>query len=900
LSTSERRPDANGDTPFVNEWARAAEPSDGDGGSAPRRRRRWPWYVLAAIVLLLVAAVAFAAWVASTPSGTSWAAAQAQQRVPGLRIGGVQGTLARGLVLHGLHHTPPEGGTSVSIRRLTVHVAWRALLSRTLHVTDAEVREVRVVLGEAPPDEEQTPFSLEPPIDVVVDRFVATDVTVLRDGERLATVRRGEARGRWTGEGLAIEQLDVRADEGALQLRGSVAGGPVYAAAADGRFRWRVGTLEWRGTLTARTDGPRVALELALASPLVARLDANLRQQDDWPWAFALQVPRFDPRERLQPDGSLESLQAELRGEGTPQRASVSGRVTLNDQPLDLEQLRVRRNGDGTVLIEQLTLHPFESPGRLQARGRLETAAEPLRGQLRAEWGDIVIPETLAGQVLRTRGQLEASGTAENWRAEGAVNVGPGKQLAALAFVARGTSERVVLERFDVVQATGRLAARGVVRFAPELAWEANAEARSFDPGEFAADWRGNLNFDLQTEGTLREAGPDGRLALRRLDGRLRGRPVEGRADLTFAPPLQIAGTARLRSGASRVALEGKSGDRLDARATFAVDALDDFLPGAAGAFDGAVRATGRWPDVAIDGRVNGRGLRVAGASVGTVTANVDVRNPQAPSGTARVVARRVAASGLEFSSVTFDASGRPDAHRATLVADGERLAVALGVQGALDTTRPEGEGPAWRGSVERLDLRAPRIADYSLQAPARITYVAGALQLSQSCLVDGPARVCAAAETRPDGTLAAEYAISRLPLGLANAALPGVLPGDLAGNWPGRATCDATRPAAGTATRTSPRPRRRSCSRPTPTRRRRASGWCCTATCGWSRTCAARPPRRESPARSAAMATSTSRVRWRVSTRRRRGSVARCARSCRRSRRSGRSCRRWTRSTAA
>jgi translocation and assembly module TamB len=774
----------DGDAPFVHEWARAAERSS--SGDERPQRRRWPWYVLATIVLLLVAAAAFAAWIVATPSGTGWAASQARQRVPGLRIGGVQGTLVRGLVVHGLRHAPPDGGTSVAIRRVTLRLDWRALLSGTLHVTDAEVRDARIVLGDAPPDEEPAPFSLQPPIDVVVDRFVATNLVVVRDGVPVATVRRGEARGRWTGAGLEVEQLDVRAEEGAVQLRGRVAGGPIYAARADGRFRWRAGALDWSGTLTARTDGPRIRVDVALDSPLVARLDAALRQAEDWPWTFTLRVPRFDPRERLQPGGALQSLQAELHGEGTPRRASLRGRVTLNDQPLELEQLRVRRNDDGTVMLEQLTLRPFESPGRLQANGRVDTSVQPVRGELHAEWDEIVIPKALAGQVLRTRGRLEGAGSAAEWRADGTVDVGPRARLASLALRARGTGDRIVLDRFDIVQESGRLAASGLVRLAPAIAWDLAAEARSFDPGEFAASWRGDLNFDLRTQGTLREAGPDGRLALRRLEGRLRGRPLEGRADLRFAPPFRVAGTARLRSGASRVALDARAGERLDARATFAIESLDDFVPGAAGAFEGVVRAAGRWPEVAIEGRVNGRGLGVAGTSVGTLVADVAVTRPKAPSGTVRVHARDVAAAGLEFSSVRFEATGRPDAHRATLVADGDRLALALGVRGALDAERPVADGPAWRGSVERLDVRAPPVADYSLQAPARVAYVDGALQLSRSCLVDGPARVCAAAATRADGSLSAEYELSRLPLALANAVLAGRLPGELGGELAG------------------------------------------------------------------------------------------------------------------
>jgi translocation and assembly module TamB len=775
---------------FEREWAEAAD----RGGPPPARRRRRPWIALAVVLVLVVGTALFGAWLLTTPSGTGWAAQQAQARVPGLRIGGVQGTLWHRLVVHAIRYAPPEGGTSAEIRRVTVSVAWPDLLRGAVHVTGAEVLDARIHLAPAPPKPEEKPFSLEPPIDVLVDRFVVLNAFVERDGTRLATIRTASARGRWTGAGLAIDELDVRADEGALQMQARIAGGPVYDVAADGRFRWRVGTLEWQGGLRARSRGPRLDANFELEAPLRAHVDAGVRQSDDWPWTLALRVPTFDPRRLLGPDGAIESASATLRGSGTRERAALHGSLTANGQPIELEELLARREPAGAVVLERLAIRPFASPGRIDASGRLDADAEPLRGQLTARWGEIVVPAALAGQVLRTRGRIEAAGGPAAWRASGTLEAGPGPKLATVAFLARGVPERIDLERFDVVQRTGRLAARGVVRLRPRLGWDLDANARSFDPGEFAAAWPGDLDFTVATEGALEEGGPRGRVLVRELGGRLRGRPIDGRADLSFDLPERLAGSAQLRSGGSRVTLEGRRGTELDAQATFSIASLDDFVPYAAGRFDGTARARGAWPDVRVELRANGRGLRAFGTTVAALDAGVDVRRPKAPEGTLRLTARSLKAGGLEFGTLEFDAAGNAAQHRASLSASGPRLAVDTAVTGAL--TLPEapkpsrgglsapaaGSGIAWRGAVERLELRAPDVARFALVAPARVEYVDGAVSVRRSCLADGDASLCAALEMQPDGRLATEYAISRLPLGLANGLLPGQLPGELSG----------------------------------------------------------------------------------------------------------------------
>ena len=72
---------------------------------------------------------------------------------------------------------------------------------------------------------------------------------------------------------------------------------------------------------------------------------------------------------------------------------------------------------------------------------------------------------------------------------------------------------------------TGTLDGSGRVAWAPALGWDIDATLAGFDPGYFAADWKGAVNGKLATRGTTRsDGGLDVAVDASQLGGRLRGR----------------------------------------------------------------------------------------------------------------------------------------------------------------------------------------------------------------------------------------------------------------------------------------------------------------------------------------------------------------------------------------
>ena len=179
------------------------------------------------------------------------------------------------------------------------------------------------------------------------------------------------------------------------------------------------------------------------------------------------------------------------------------------------------------------------------------------------------------------------------------------ESLAAKAFVLDldGTPDAIALKRLALKQAGGGLDAQGTLKLKPALGWQLTAKASRLDPGAFARQWPGALDFDLASDGTLTDHGPDATFKLERLRGTLRKRPLSGSANLTLKPGYVVDGTLDIASGNSRIDASGRGGDHTDATIKLAIASLGDWLPDAGGRLDGQFRVQGKWPKLAVSGR---------------------------------------------------------------------------------------------------------------------------------------------------------------------------------------------------------------------------------------------------------------------------------------------------------
>jgi translocation and assembly module TamB len=557
-----------------------------------------------------------------------------------------------------------------------------------------------------------------------------------------------------------IKALSLRAPEGSVDLHGTLSSAPGYPGDGETTFRWKAADREIAGTLKAKGDGRQAILDLTLSAPTPATIAATLTQSREFPWTAKISVPRFDPKV-VQPESTLAAVALSLEGSGDKQHGALNGEVVVNDHRVQLEPFRYALAGQ-TLKIEALTLKTPEAAGTLQASGEVQLDAKPVSATLALNWEGVELPTDLVGQPLATHGKLDASGSAEKFHAEGALAIGPPGKLSDIALNLDGTPDAIALKQLALKQAKGGLDAQGTIKLKPVIGWQLTTKANKFDPGAFAAEWPGAIDFELATDGTMTDQGPDARIKLDKLGGTLRKRPVSGNADLTLKPGYLIDGTVSLASGNSRVDVVGRrGGDGTDATIKLAIASLADWLPDTAGSLNGDFHVQGKWPKFAITGSAHGAGIASGSSQIGVLDLTANVAEIQPPQGTLTLRAQKVVAGGLEFETVDIDAGGNQKSHQLKLVASGTPLALDLTLAGS------SGDDGLWNSTLSALDIAVKDVPKLALEHPSQLAWNGKQFSATDICLAGGGPKLCVAGNGSGDGAFSAHYRIEQLPLAL-------------------------------------------------------------------------------------------------------------------------------------
>ena len=753
------------------------------------------------ILLLILAAALW--WLLGSASGLRFALARAQSFTDGaLTVQQADGRLAGPLLLKGVRYADGQG-MEVKVATATLDLRLWPLLRKRAHVLNLDVDGIDVALPKSKEEEQpsESSFSLQPPLDILLDRVHVGAVRIAQAGEPLFASNRLDLAGQWTAAGIELRKLNLLAPDGHADLNGAlvIAAGEKGDGAAS--FAWKVAGVDYAGSIEAHGDGKRIKTELKLTQPTALQLTVDAAQRGDYDWNARLDAPRFDPKPLLG-DSSLSALGLALQGSGDRHGGSLQGKVELNDYQLLLQPLRARFSDDfKTLKLEQLVLGSPQIKGQFEASGTVQLGAQPVSGDLAIAWKDLLLPASLAGQDLASQGSLKARGSADAFHAEGDVDVGPPGKLAKLALNLDGTPKIITLHTLELKQPQGGMQAKGTLTLQPALAWQLDATASRLDPGQLLAGWNGALDFDIATMGTLPENQPDATLEIRKLTGVLRERPVRAQGKLHLTPQQVVDGKLDLASGGSTVKLDAKPGASNDAQLDLAIASLGDWLPDAQGRVQGDLRLRGKSPKFSLDAKLQGNGIVYAGQTVDSLHLAANLPDLSNPGGQLDLDTGHANFGGLDFKRIELRGDGTASRHSLTLQASGQQLSTRVALSGSM-------KGSAWNGTLSTLDLEPQGIPRWHLQQPSQLSYDGGAMSLSELCLTAGEPQLCVAAKQDKAGNLDASYRLRDLPLALlmtfAGPDLPMRADGTLGGS--GSIRRNAAGALSGSASITSPR----------------------------------------------------------------------------------------------
>ncbi|WNL47169.1 translocation/assembly module TamB domain-containing protein [Dyella sp. BiH032] len=765
--------------------------------------KTWLKRIALAFGILLLVLVAALWWLLGSAPGLRFALARAQGATGGaLTVQHAEGRLIGPLRLQGVRYADGQG-LDVKVADAALDLRVWPLLRKRAHVLDLNVEGVDVALP-APKEDEppsQSSFSLQQPLDIVLDNVHVGAVRITQNGEPLFQSNRLDLAGQWTGKGIELRKLSLLAPDGHADLNGALVIEAGEKGDGSAGFAWKIADVDYAGTIEAHGDGKRIKADLKLSQPTALQLTLDAAQSGDYAWNARLDAPRFDPKPLLG-DSSLTALGLALQGSGDRHGGTLQGKVDLNDYQLLLQPLRARFSDDfKTLQLEQLALGSPQIKGQLQASGTVQLDAQPVSGDLSIAWKDLLLPASLAGQELASQGSLKARGSADAFHAEGDVDIGPPGKLAKLALNLDGTPKLIDLHTLELKQPQGGLQAKGTLTLQPALAWQLEATANKLDPGQLLAGWNGALDLDIATAGTLPKNQPDATLDIRKLTGTLRDRSVRAQGKLHLTPAQVLDGKLDLASGGSTVKLDAKPGASNDVQLDLAIASLGDWLPDAQGRLQGDLRLRGKAPALSLDGKVQGNGIVYADQHVDSLHLAAKVPDLSNPGGQLDLETGRATLGGLDFRRIDLRGDGISARHNLTLQAQGDQLSTRIALGGGM-------KGNAWNGSLSTLDLDAKGLPPWRLQQPTQLSYNDGAISLSELCLTAGEPLLCVAAKQDKAGNLDANYRLRDLPLALlmtfAGPDLPMRAEGTLGGS--GNLRRNAAGALNGTASITSAR----------------------------------------------------------------------------------------------
>ncbi|TCV94180.1 autotransporter secretion inner membrane protein TamB [Luteibacter rhizovicinus] len=722
---------------------------------------KWFLRVLMALAVILLLVVASAWWVLGTGAGLRFALARATAFTGGaLTVQHAEGRLAGPLDLAGVRYVDGKG-IDVKVAKAHLDLRILPLLRKRAHVLDLSADGIDVALGPSEPDTTPSqPFSLTPPLDIVLDRVHVGHVKVTQANQPVFESDSLDLIGSWTGKGVELRQLALKAPAGHADLDGTLAVGRGYSGDGKASFAWKVGDVDYAGQIEAHSDGKKAHTVIGLTLPMVAEINADLVQSGDFAWTGRIDAPRFDPKP-LMGESAIASLGLSLQGHGDRYGADVSGDIGLNAYTVHLAPLRANFDHEYKRLtLDELSVGSPQFKGALTARGTVQLDAKPISADLRLDWKDVLIPAEIAGQDLASAGGLAVRGSAETFHADGAVDIGPPGHAQHLALDLDGTPKVIELRALTLKQPKGSLDTKGTLILDPQLAWKLQVNGNNFDPGQLLAGWDGALNLDLSTDGNMSPNGPLGTLDLRKLDGTLRKRALRGNGTLTLKPGEVVNGRLDLASGGSSIRLDARGDTANDADLKLAIASLGDWLPDAGGRIEGDIGVRGKWPKLAVKANIRGNSVVYADHKLDALHVDADVPDISQPGGNVAIDANGVSTSGMHFDRIAVHANGNQQKHQLTVDAKGKPLSADIALSGSLRDT-------SWTGTLSTLNLDLQGLPRWHLQNASQLSWNNGAASMSDLCLTAGDPLVCVAAKQDKAGNLDGNYRVRHIPVAM-------------------------------------------------------------------------------------------------------------------------------------
>jgi translocation and assembly module TamB len=680
-----------------------------------------------------------------TEMGLRWAFHFLQTRVPGhLAVERINGRLVGPILLTNVHYD----GDSASITAAKIAVDWQPLrlAGGSLHVSGLAIERLDVAVRAAVTPRSGVLPSIRLPIAIGIEQMTIHTATVRIPGHETLVIDDLRLSGIARDAEVSLAELHAEGPSLLLDAKGHIPlseTAPLDARAdLDMTFDGRRIQAQASAMGTAR----RARIEFTLVRPVSLKLRGEIDRSEKAPqWRFTAAIEPFALQDLIADARPVRSTGAEIEVHGRGIAFEASGRLGLRDTQLGdwLAQFDGRW-GAGRWEISRLVLSAESGAARIEASAGGETHhLEKGPDRLQASWQALGWPIRRPA-IRSSRGRLSASGSLDDYslELEGELEP-PGTPALTLRAGGRGNRDEWHLATMNARWLGGDWTGSGLIAWRAAPRWQASLEARGVDLSAFSPALSSALDATVRGSGSLTaDLGTDVRFE--RITGTLRGLAIDANGALAYRDGILAIPDFSARSGSASLRADARIGAQWKVDWQLQAGRLSDLIPG----MEGGLRLSGTLdnpsgaPRAQVHAAGDGLSYRQARVDSFRLSASVDL----APDGQWK---GRIEGKGLDIAGT--------DIPLATLAVEGtsRRHALVLRVEGAdaLFEQRVDGSlsGGRWRATLHHGRFRDPRLGVWQ-QRNSSAAFIAGdgSFSLADYCLLQQNAFVCARASRNP------------------------------------------------------------------------------------------------------------------------------------------------------
>ncbi len=381
---------------------------------------------------------------------------------------------------------------------------------------------------------------------------------------------------------------------------------------------------------------------------------------------------------------------------------------------------------------------------------------------LTGHMADITLSETFSTHAIYIKeSNFSLEGVVEQWSVSSDSNVMVNSVPMSVTLLGKANGQGFQQLNMRGVMPKGQVAFKGQALWQDNLVVTGAVSFENIDPSLIISQWPGDLSGGWHLSASTTAGEADITIQDLKIDGRLRQRPVQLAAELSYINSQLTIPRFRLDSDQSTVLVNGYMKEAISFSWQISSPELDDLYPDLAGQLDATGKVTGTRNAPIISADVTGQNMSYANVvTIEELAGHFDVDMDQQGSINAQAAMTNVSMDNFKKGNIKLAVTGRKNAHQIAIDFTSKELAISSVANGDLTDKN-------WQGQLTKLQLSHDDAGQWALTEQGKITVAKNAGSLTQHCLSSQTGLVCLKVAYDDSGRWTSKGSIAAIPMSL-------------------------------------------------------------------------------------------------------------------------------------